>query len=780
MATSPTTAAPVDPNELGRREFTRIRKGWDPIEVRAHLLQMADEIKRLQSAETALRAKLERFETAESEPEELDEAKLTRLLGEETARVLEAARTAGTEIRSKAEENAARLVREAQEQATRLTRDADELRLAASREADELLGSARSRADELVAEAREQAEATRAEAEAEATALRERAGKAAAEVRAEAEEEAERLRAAAQATKTEAEDHATRVRREADEQAASLKSAAEVLAAEMRAEAEAAAERVRAEAAEAAKHRAEEAERSAEAEIEMAREQGRTMVHEAREARERMLRDLAERRKVARQQLEALRAGRERLLEAFRTVRTAFDDATDELVESLPAARAAADDAARSVDDDIEAAIAELDASIAGSLPKEAEPDEPAGGSGGDDASGSGGPTPAGRNGSRHDAAGEIADGASAHPAGGEPGEEEPTLSRLRLVPLGAADDDLADEDDEDEEEDEHGGSEAGDSGSVEEIFARLRAGQTDDAGEDDEAGDGPDAVILTLESDRAEDEPTAEDGDTTGEDDATDELGDGADTTDDATDDVADDATDDVADDEVAPTHAVTELLDRRDELLAPVERSLGRRLKRVLSDQENSVLHTVRRDRKARTAAELLGDADERAAALVDAAVAELAPAVAAGAGFVDDDSHTVRVDATAVAADLADRVQEWLTAPLRERLERAVADSDLSGDRGDLVDRVRASFRELKNDRLGELTGDLLTLAFNRGIVASATAGTLHVWIVDHEGLPCPEGEDNHLAGEVVSGQPFPTGVTHPPAQPGCRCLLAPPPR
>src|SRR6188472_4013863 len=89
MAASPSAPA-LDPNELGRREFSRIRRGWDPIEVRAHLLQMADEIKRLQTVETSLRAKLERFEVDASQPEELDESKLTRLLGEETARVLEA------------------------------------------------------------------------------------------------------------------------------------------------------------------------------------------------------------------------------------------------------------------------------------------------------------------------------------------------------------------------------------------------------------------------------------------------------------------------------------------------------------------------------------------------------------------------------------------------------------------------------------------------------------------------------------------------------------------
>jgi hypothetical protein len=219
--------------------------------------------------------------------------------------------------------------------------------------------------------------------------------------------------------------------------------------------------------------------------------------------------------------------------------------------------------------------------------------------------------------------------------------------------------------------------------------------------------------------------------------------------------------------------------LLDRRDEAITTIERVVSRKLKRVLSDQENSVLHTVRGNRKARSADELLGTAAERSAALADAAVAELAAAVTAGAAFLEDDDHGVSVDAVEAASHLSGRVEEWLGEPLRQQLERAVADSDLTGERSDLADRVRATYREWKGEKLAELCGDLVTLAFNRGILASATAGATHCWLVDHGGLPCVDAEDNHLAGAVVRNEEFPTGDFQPPAHPGCRCLLAPPP-
>jgi hypothetical protein len=46
----------------------------------------------------------------------------------------------------------------------------------------------------------------------------------------------------------------------------------------------------------------------------------------------------------------------------------------------------------------------------------------------------------------------------------------------------------------------------------------------------------------------------------------------------------------------------------------------------------------------------------------------------------------------------------------------------------------------------------------------------------WVVDDGGSPCPDAEDNALAGAVAAGEAFPTGHRHPPAHPGCRCVLA----
>jgi hypothetical protein len=318
--------------------------------------------------------------------------------------------------------------------------------------------------------------------------------------------------------------------------------------------------------------------------------------------------------------------------------------------------------------------------------------------------------------------------------------------SRLRLVPGGG--EDLVDDDFDDDESSEEDAGGDGAEASVEAIFARIRADQSDDD-EADAGPDGPDAVIISLESERIE---VAMPSDTSLE------------------------LVEDVASGEV---ESQPHLLDRRDETIGSIERVVSRKLKRVLSDQENSVLHVVRGNRKARSTDELLGTAADRSSALSAAAVGELAAAVTAGAGFLDDSDHGRVVDPIDAASRLSGRVDEWLGDPLRQQLERAVAESDVTGDRADLADRVRATYREWKGDKLAELCGDLVTLAFNRGILASATAGASHCWLVDHGGLPCVDAEDNHLAGPVVGDEQFPTGDLQPPAHPGCRCLLAPPP-
>jgi hypothetical protein len=96
-------------------------------------------------------------------------------------------------------------------------------------------------------------------------------------------------------------------------------------------------------------------------------------------------------------------------------------------------------------------------------------------------------------------------------------------------------------------------------------------------------------------------------------------------------------------------------------------------------------------------------------------------------------------------------------------------------ISEGAGDPGDRVGAAFREWRGERVERLAGDAATQAFSSGV--TATAGSHDVrWVVT-SATGCSDCADNALAGALAAGEAFPTGHHHPPAHPGCRCLVAP---
>jgi hypothetical protein len=69
---------------------------------------------------------------------------------------------------------------------------------------------------------------------------------------------------------------------------------------------------------------------------------------------------------------------------------------------------------------------------------------------------------------------------------------------------------------------------------------------------------------------------------------------------------------------------------------------------------------------------------------------------------------------------------------------------------------------------------LVEDVLTAAWSRGVFDAVPDGTRLQWVPNEEGR-CADCDDNALE-PTVKGENFPTGQVHPPAHPGCRCILA----
>jgi hypothetical protein len=175
--------------------------------------------------------------------------------------------------------------------------------------------------------------------------------------------------------------------------------------------------------------------------------------------------------------------------------------------------------------------------------------------------------------------------------------------------------------------------------------------------------------------------------------------------------------------------------------------------------------VLDRLRRTRST-SAATVLPDATAQIDRYREAASPWLEQAAVAGAQTAGggEDAH---------AGVIAERLARELVEPLRGRLEEALAQG--GGDEGAVFDSISSIYRQWKVQQVERLARHGACAAFSAGAFAATPHGTMLRWLVDDEGGRCPDCDDNALAGPVARGEPFPTGQLHPPAHPGCRCLL-----
>ncbi len=215
------------------------------------------------------------------------------------------------------------------------------------------------------------------------------------------------------------------------------------------------------------------------------------------------------------------------------------------------------------------------------------------------------------------------------------------------------------------------------------------------------------------------------------------------------------------------------------RDEVLAPLSVPLLRTSKRLLQDEQNDILDRIRKLRGRVDAARLLPDVEEQRTAWKTVLAPSIDGAYTAG-GVLTAPGRRSKSAPPRLAADLAAE----LISPLRERLtsssDAVLADGPYESGaelHAALTPAISARYREWRALDLEGLLGDLLAVAYARGVYDAARAGTTLRWVPAEIGR-CPDADDNALE-PTVKGQPFPTGQPYPPAHPGCRCLVVPVP-
>ena len=535
-------------------------------------------------------------------------------------------------------------------------------------------------------------------------------------------------------------------------------------------------------------------------------EQERALTIEgANSTRDRILEDLSRRRRVATVQIEQLRAGRERLIESYAVVRRTLEEAQQELGRADAEARAAADEVGRRLrrehdlrPDDGHDFEPEPAPAPAAETPSEGGPVGDS--AGGQDPTGEGGPAtvavpaverdqtaeaepaepqsphptgqadpapgrsqlgPAGgaaRAGGRRRGpfgrarSANVAAATAEHPAAvantapdtaGGSAQNAPNADagpHLRLVPDQSASDQAVSDDSAPDEPELVADEPPAAGNTVDELFARIRAGRPEADAAEPPSGEDLATGAETADREAASDPGGEEGGEST--------LSDG---------------------DEA--------LLQKRESAIVDLEVTLTRKLKRALQDEQNDLLDRLRSLRGEPTAGALLPGHDVQVARYADAASPLLEDASAAGAIFAAEvlDAKPANRGPASVG-ELAKEAAGTIVDPLRRRLEEVIA-AHAGEDQSVLVESLGGAYREWKSQRIERIAGDALSGAFSRGTWHAMPEGASMRWIVEDVDGPCPDCDDDALAGLLPRSEVFPTGQHYPPAHSGCRCLLLP---
>ena len=218
--------------------------------------------------------------------------------------------------------------------------------------------------------------------------------------------------------------------------------------------------------------------------------------------------------------------------------------------------------------------------------------------------------------------------------------------------------------------------------------------------------------------------------------------------------------------------------VFDHRDEVLEPILVLITKKMKRVLADEENSMLTYLQGKKSIVALEKVLPVADEHLQMYVEALAEDVISAAMAGAQSLSKSLKAdlrKRVTRSAVMQVVSRTMDESTIRPLREKIQRAV--EQCNGDRDEMSNLIRSVYREMKMQRVEQQVSDIARMAYSRGAYLVLDQGTKVCWMVDPNGPSCADAEDNSLAGSTDLGSDFPTGHIHPTAHAGCRCIIAP---
>jgi DivIVA domain-containing protein len=279
-------------------------------------------------------------------------------------------------------------------------------------------------------------------------------------------------------------------------------------------------------------------------------------------------------------------------------------------------------------------------------------------------------------------------------------------------------------------------------------LFEKLRSGQAEEPADEPTVAVVEEAVVeVAVESDGDAHEPGTDDTDG----------------------DHSDGDASEADDSEAAPDGDPAILA--RDAALADVSEDLVRRGKRALQDEQNDLLDGLRRQRGKIEVGKVLPAVDDQVARWAHVLQPAVDTAYSAGSATVEGASPAgtaPRALLTELSTAVVSPLRERLAASLEQIDGRTPADTEIA-----VAQSLGARYREWRGEPLENALGDAMAVAWSRGVFDTAPDGARLRWVPAVVGK-CPDCDDNALE-PTVKGSDFPTGQPHPPAHPGCRCLL-----
>ncbi len=191
-------------------------------------------------------------------------------------------------------------------------------------------------------------------------------------------------------------------------------------------------------------------------------------------------------------------------------------------------------------------------------------------------------------------------------------------------------------------------------------------------------------------------------------------------------------------------------------------------RAMRRVVNDDQSDVLDRIRGG-KGRLKVDELAPLNQQLERYLVPVHRGLLPVGLAGArvgGKVPDTPEPLERLEQAVARYIVDR----LRIPVIQLIEE-----DETDDREAILDPIRSVYRDFRNGSLIDLVEDSMYEAFAIGVFAAIGDGAEVSWLLDPRFDPDPACEINADRQGLVKGDAFPSGHARPLAVPSCRCLV-----